>query len=259
MTSRALFTSLLLSVVAAAAAGSQPGARAPIPVLFIGNSLTSANDLPRVVEALSAGSEAPIQATAVVRDGFSLDDHWADGDARRVIARGGWAFVVLQQGPSALPESQQLLRAAAKRYAPLIRQAGARPALYMVWPSRARMRDFDGVRASYAAAAADVGGVFIPAGEAWREVWRRDPDFMLYGPDGFHPSRAGTYVAALAIVQALTGRAATTLTGAVPSWPADWIRPGDAALLRSAVQGREGKRVSPIRVSHEAAKGREGS
>jgi len=46
----------------------------------------------------------------------------------------------------------------------------------------------------------------LPAGEAWRAAWRRDSTLALYGPDAFHPSILGTYVAALVIYGGLTGR-----------------------------------------------------
>lgn len=78
----------------------------------------------------------------------------------------------------------------------------------MVWPSAARRGDFDGVKTSYAAAARDVDGMFLPVGEAWRAVWRRDPRIGLYGPDDFHPSPEATFLAALVIYQRLTGKPA---------------------------------------------------
>ena len=37
----------------------------------------------------------------------------------------------------------------------------------------------------------------IPAGDAWRAAWGADSGLQLYGPDGFHPSPIGTYLAAL--------------------------------------------------------------
>ena len=39
----------------------------------------------------------------------------------------------------------------------------------------------------------------LPVGEAWRSAWRIDPNIALYGPDGFHPSLMGTYLAALVV------------------------------------------------------------
>ena len=131
-----------------------------------------------------------VEATAITANNFSLEDHWNQGSARATVAKGNWSFVVLQQGPSALPESRVLLREYARRFAGEARKTGARTALYMVWPAKARSRDFDAVSESYALAARDVDGVLIPAGDAWREVWRRDPGTALYGERRLSPERA---------------------------------------------------------------------
>ena len=78
----------------------------PLRVLFIGNSLTAWNDLPNLFASLAqaGGHERPVARTIAV-GGFSLEDHWNQGDAQKGIATGRWDFVVLQQGPSSLAES----------------------------------------------------------------------------------------------------------------------------------------------------------
>ena len=184
-------------------------------VLFIGNSLTEANELPAVVETLSRQAGGTFISTAsVVVGGFSLEDHWNQGTARRRIAEGGWSIVVLQQGPSSLPESQAKLRQWTTRFDAVIRASGARTALYMVWPGSDRLDAFDAVSRSYTRASNDVDGMLFPVGEAWRGAWRRDPDVPLYGPDGFHPTPTATYLAALVIYQQVTGRSPVGL----PAW-----------------------------------------
>lgn len=185
-----------------------------LSVLFIGNSLTAANDLPAIVESLGrATGRQTVATTAVTANNFSLEDHWNQGNARAAIAKGGWSVVVLQQGPSALPESRVLLRDYATRFAAECTKVGARTALYMVWPAKARTRDFDAVSESYALAARDVGGLLLPAGDAWREAWRREPSLALYSDDGFHPSELGSYLAALAIWRGLSGESVVGLPG----------------------------------------------
>jgi hypothetical protein len=197
-------------------------------VLFIGNSLTYANDLPKLVETLARAKGVQIKTEMVAFPDFSLEDHWQQGDALRAIRRGGWSLVVLQQGPSAMPESQVLLREYVKRFDAEIRKAGGKTGLYMVWPSRARMQDFAGVGASYRAAAKEVGGLLFPAGEAWQAAWTRDSSLALYSPDGLHPSREGTYLAALVI--------ATKAFGVSPmGMPAPGIAPATARLLQDVV------------------------
>ena len=81
--------------------------------------------------------------------GWSIEDHSTIGDAPKVLASGRWDAVVLQQGPSALPESQVNLRTWAMRAADDARKQGARPALYQVWPERDRFAVFPDVLASY--------------------------------------------------------------------------------------------------------------
>ena len=208
-------------------------------VLFIGNSLTAANDLPGMVRALSdaLGGQA-IDTATVAAGNFSLEDHWRDGAARRAIAQGGWTTVVLQQGPSALPESRQLLRAFTQRFAADIRRAGAQVALYMVWPSRDRRFDAAASSASYAAAARDVDGLLLRAGDAWYEAWRIDPSAPLYGPDGFHPSREGSYLAAIVIYEGLTGRSVAEVPRALPLAAGEAVTINEhlAALFRQSAQ-----------------------
>ena len=204
-------------------------------VLMIGNSLTSANDLRGMVEALADSAGLNWQVEAITAGGGSLEDHWVRVTTRDRIRTGDWDIVVLQQGPSSLPESRANLRLWAANFDEEIRAAGARTALYEVWPESNRFEVFDRVRDSYALAAADVGGRFLAAGETWRAAWARDPSAALYGPDGFHPSVAGSYAAALAIVAGLSDRSpvglpATLRTGGtLVSVP-----PELAALLQAA-------------------------
>lgn len=115
-----------------------------------------------------------------------------------------------------MPESRVLLRRDAALFASEIREAGARPALYMVWPSRSRGFDFDGVSVSYRTAAREVGGLLLPVGEAWRAAWTRDPKAELYSADGFHPTAEGSYLAALVMYEALYRQSPLGLPGRIP-------------------------------------------
>jgi lysophospholipase L1-like esterase len=173
-------------------------------VLFIGNSLTAANDLPAMTRVLAESlPNLRIHVEAVTLPGASLEDHWNDGRAVRKIKQAHWDFVVLQQGPSSLPESRVHLVRWSQRFATVIRDSGGRIALFMVWPPKANGGAFDAVRDSYREAAEKTNGIFFPAGDAWRAAWRQNPELALYGPDGFHPSTQGSYLAALVIVGTL--------------------------------------------------------
>jgi len=210
---------LLIALVACNADAAGP---APIGdgahVLFVGNSLSYWNDMPAMVQALGASAGIALDVQIVGKPNFSLEDHWADGEALAAIARGGWDVVILQQGPSALAASRVNLLQWADSFNVRIRAIGARPALYQVWPAGADLAtNFNASLESYRLAAVQVNGQLLPAGGAWQRVWATTPSLGLYGPDQFHPSWLGSYVAAITIYGGLTGNTPVGLPASVGS------------------------------------------
>lgn len=168
-------------------------------ILFVGNSLTYTNDLPGAVATIAGALGHDVSVATVARPNFALEDHWFTGIGS-VIAELSPDLVVMQQGPSSLPENQEHLAAWADSLSGLIRAAGGEPALLMVWPSLSRAHAFDAVRDGYRAASEAVDGRFFPAGEAFRALHEAYPDLSPFGADGFHPSGYGTVVAAMVVV-----------------------------------------------------------
>jgi hypothetical protein len=232
---------LLVGAAAACVAGTTDPGDPPIhgdgrKVLFVGNSLTYFNDLPLLVQAMAESVGTRLAVASVAYPDFSLEDHWNLGTAPATIRRGGWEIVVLQQGPSSLPESRVNLLTWTHQFATEIARIGGRPALYQVWPSAGRSQDFDRASESYAIAAAEVNGILFPGGEAWRAAWRRDPTLALYAPDGLHPSPMGSYLVALVMVARLAERSAVGLPAAVRAGAGQVVSvsPATAALLQAA-------------------------
>jgi len=234
----------LVLAAAAPACGSSGGVTGPPPgeglaVLFVGNSLTYTNDLPAVVRAISltAGDDPAVRVGMVAFPGFSLEDHWAQGDALDAIDAGGWDVVVLQQGPSTLPASRAHLVEWASRFEERIRAAGGRPALLSVWPVDGTEASYDAILESYGAAAEAVNGLLIPVGEAWRAARARDSRLSLTMVDGFHPSLLGTVIAAYSVWHSVTGRSPIGLPAAIESEDVERITMSSelAALVQQAV------------------------
>ncbi len=214
-----LRASLIPLLLALSSCGSEATEPDPVGlrVLFIGNSLTYTNDLPGMLGWMLAQTDVAVgRIETVAFPNVGLEDHWGLSSTRDRITEGDFDFVVLQQGPSATEGRPSLLEYS-QLFANEIVAAGGRPALYMVWPSQARFFDFDGVSDSYQTAAVQVGGVLLPAGEAWRVAWAVDPDLELYGADGFHPSEMGTYLAALVMFAQLAATDPRTLPAVIPT------------------------------------------
>ena len=169
---------------------------ADVTVFFVGTSLTSTHALPGTVAQIAAADGSSWRTSSLTAPNHSLEDLWRAG-AADAVREAGADVVVLQQGPSSLPENAEHLRRWAIRYAEVIRDSGGRPALLMVWPSRDRWHALDDVRASYAGAAEAVDGLFVPAGSVWGQLLEHDPATPLTEADGFHPAPLGTYAAAL--------------------------------------------------------------
>jgi hypothetical protein len=184
-------------------------------VLFIGNSLTYTNNLPGTVAALARAAGDTIRVGEVALPNFAVIDHALGmSNAIDVIKSQSWELVVLQQGPTTTAINRDTLIIATKALDPIVKAAGGRTAQMMTWPQSGFPQQFPAVRASSLAASKSVeGGVFIPAGEAWRVALERDPSLNLYGPDGYHPGALGTYLAALVIYEKVTGHDARALPG----------------------------------------------
>lgn len=218
--------------------GTPLGLRQPVPgdvnVLFIGNSLTYVNNLPAIVAAMAHATGAPaIGHFAVAGPDMSLEDHWANGTALSVIGQYDWDYVVMQQGPSSLPENQLHLRTWAMQFGEEIRAVGATPAMYMVWPAHVNAGSFNAVVQSYTLAADAADAELLPAGSAWLAAWQIDPELPLYGADGFHPAPMGSYLAALVIYTRLTGFPVDDVPAHLPE-VGIFLDEDDVAVLKQA-------------------------
>lgn len=208
---RALVASLALTVASLKAPGPTQPIGPGTNVLFIGNSLTYSNDLPSMVASVAQSAGISLQVRALATSNYALIDFLVDGTAQREIAKGGWKYVVMQQGPTTLPICRDTLVIAVKNIDALAKSVGAQSVVMMSWPTTERAFDFSKVHESAQMAAETVGGKLAPVGDAWQLANRSNPSLAFYGPDGYHPSPLGTYLAALVIFEQVTGVDARTL------------------------------------------------
>ncbi|MGH2921772.1 MAG: hypothetical protein ACRDKU_06900 [Gaiellaceae bacterium] len=176
-----------------AARGDRPGLR----VLFVGNSLTYYNSMPEMVQELAAADpEAePIFAVWYTRPGWSLRGASADDRLASLLRDVRWNAVVLQEHSVVASERPEESEPFAKKLHQRIGARGARTVLFVTWWYR-----------HHSDLASRLSVRVAPFAPAWDEALRRRPDLDLMGPDGRHPNRAGSYLAACVFYATLTGR-----------------------------------------------------
>jgi len=186
-------------------------------VLFLGNSYTYYNNLPRLVEEFAAAAgKRKIETRMIAPGGASLADHLANSRTLEAIRAGQWDFVVLQEqsqlGAVYLVNGEphvanaEAFFAAARALDAEIRKAGAKTVLYHTWPRR-DAPDSDRAMLDYAYAhiARELNATVAPVGRAWQRARTELRGASLYADDGSHPSIAGSYLAAAVTYTALTG------------------------------------------------------
>lgn len=200
---------LLFTLLSAALASAQQTS-----VLFIGNSYTTANDLPNTFRqlALSLGDTVTVASSAP--GGYTLYQHSTHATTLNAIASQPWDFVVMQEQSQlgALPADITTTELGALQ---LLADIEANfectyPVFYMTWgrengdmqncASFPFMCTYEGMqqalRNNYVALANWNDAYTAPVGVAWKNVRDTQPQIDLYVADGSHPSAAGTYLAA---------------------------------------------------------------
>jgi hypothetical protein len=185
------------------ASGNNNEGTSLIKIAFVGNSHTYLNDIPSMIKEIGKHDNKKIETTSFTKPDYSLEDHWNEGEVEKEIQKNKYHFLVAQQGSSALPESQRLLKEFAKKFADVCAATNTKMNLYMVWPMQSRLFDLDNVIYSYTEAAKYTGSSLSAAGLAWKKVWEQNPGFTLYDTDGFHASKKGSILAALIIYTSL--------------------------------------------------------
>jgi hypothetical protein len=174
-------------------------------ILFIGNSLTASNDLPKLVEIAGKQKSIIIKTKMIAYPNYAIMDHWNDGKVQKEIKRNQYDFVIVQQGPSSQQNGREILIEYGRKYADLCNKNGAKLSYFMVWPSRIYYHTFKGVIKNYTDAARINDAILCPVGEEWKKHFDTTQNFDYYSADGFHPSLKGSQRAAEIIVEHLFG------------------------------------------------------
>ncbi|MHC4601096.1 MAG: DUF4886 domain-containing protein [Planctomycetota bacterium] len=187
--------------------GADPPTSKPVRVLFVGNSYTFYNQMPKIFAELARSAGRAAEVDKMAKGGWSLTNHLESKETQAKIAEGNWDFVVLQEQsilPSA-PGREKTMYPSARDLAGAARKAGAAPVFYVTWGRRDGLRESghadrramqQAVQEGYEKIAEELDAPLAPVGPAWEKALEKRGDLALFHPDGSHPSRMGSYLAA---------------------------------------------------------------
>jgi len=178
----------------------------PLAILFIGNSYTSVNELPRLVAGLAQAGGRKVEVAQVTPGGCTLEQHVQTSGAMQQIRSRKWDVVVLQE-QSMLPvvDPEKMYKAARILHAEIQKQ-GAQTVFFLTWARQNMPEMQDGLNKAYFGIAKELGATVAPVGIAWRQALAADPKLVLHNPDKSHPNAQGSYLAACVLYATLLGK-----------------------------------------------------
>lgn len=180
-------------------------------ILFIGNSHTFFNDMPKMLSLMAQSRGLDFDTVQNTSGGKGLDWHAGQPDVRFNILYGGYDVIVLQHMAHPFPGEQSLLDGAGQLMA-YIACTPARVVSYMPWSARDNPQGQAEMIAAHEALAARYPGLALaPAGRVWDYIRHSHREIELYYHDGHHASPIGSWLVAATLLRTLTGESAQGL------------------------------------------------
>lgn len=201
-------------------------------ILFIGNSYTYCNELPKMVAQLAAeAGRNDVEVVQVASPGVTLEWHAKNKETRTALAKT-WDSVVLQEHSiRPIEDTPKMVQAATALYARFA-ETGAQTVLFMTWARQHFPEMQAGLARVYTALAECIGARVAPVGLAWQAALSADPSLMLYTSDRSHPTPLGSYLAACVFYATFFGESPVGL-------PAKLMTAGNIVLVElSETQAR---------------------
>ena len=196
-----------------------------LSVLFLGNSYSSYNNLPQLVQSLSSSAGKTLIIDSNMPGGFTMSGHTNDATTFSKISQGNWDYVILQE-QSQMPTidfyryndmypAMTSLKSLIEQYNPC-----AKIITYMTWGRQYGGQqcgpgatycspvfvDFNHMQDSLTSAYLEISEQLniqcAPVGLTWQNILN-DTTLILHSNDNSHPTIDGSYVAALSIYSSI--------------------------------------------------------
>lgn len=205
-----------------------------LAVLFLGNSYTSYNNLPQLVQSLSTSAGKTLNIDSNMPGGYTMSSHLNDATTFSKISQGNWDYVILQE-QSQIPTidfyryndmnpAMTALKSLIEQYNPC-----AKIITYMTWGRRfggmqcdptntycsPNFVNFnhmqDSLTSAYLGISEQLNVQCAPVGVVWQNILN-DTNLVLHSNDNSHPNINGSYVAACAVFSSIWKKATNGLS-----------------------------------------------
>jgi hypothetical protein len=217
---------ILIFTFLAFPAQAQILANKDLNILFIGNSYTATNNMPKMIEKIAASDTRGnyrIHTESVTIGGAGLKKLWQEGQALKALRSQAWNFVVLQdqsvwaQYKESIDSSYQI----APIWANAIKLQDSKAVLFITWPRKPNSTWYSNADTAFMQSAqlmqaqtnfhskkiaALLNASEVPIGNYWLYALGKDSKIELYSGDGSHPSVVGSYFTALIFYRYFTAR-----------------------------------------------------
>jgi len=192
-------------------------------VLFLGNSYTYYNNLPKLIEDIATSQGDVFTHDENTPGGKALSDHAADATSLSKIKQGGWDYVVLQDQSQKPAFNPSFVATNCLPYAKALSDSIYKyndcglPVFFMTWgrkngdasncanyPPICTYKGMqERLRSSYLIMGQQNNAPVSPVGAVWRDFIKNNPNVQLYNADESHPSLTGSYLAACTFYAAI--------------------------------------------------------
>ncbi|MCM1989355.1 DUF4886 domain-containing protein [Oceanirhabdus seepicola] len=182
-------------------------------ILFIGNSYTYMNDLPKVLSQLAGERGYNLTVDSVTKGGATLEDFLEERNPLSEVVNlkfkeNKWDYIVLQeqsQIPAIEKEREEKMYPSVRMLNNKAKQIAAKTVLFMTWGRRYGdtengFENFEStqeaLKIGYTKIAQEIDSMVSPVGLAWKRALQKDDTINLWDEDNSHPNEDGTYLAA---------------------------------------------------------------
>ncbi len=213
MNFRKIISYLILVCVFCSVLGNKQNSLASnqvIRVLFIGNSLTTFNDMPSIIEKMGSTAKKKISIKTFIfaRGGDSLD---------RIVKRrmsslrkyfksiepNKWDYIVLQDHSKAPVSGRNQMIKAAEVLVKINKENKADTIFFMTWAPQEKLYQIEEISMVYNNLSKKLDSKIAPVGLAWEYIMK-NTEIDLYDSDGIHPNKLGSLLTACTIFSTIT-------------------------------------------------------